>query len=68
MPTQFLTYEQQIDKLVNEKNLVVNDREAAISALRDIGYFALINGYKWPPRRPQATRHPRVPRERQHAA
>ena len=57
MPTQFLTYEQQIDKLVNEKNLVVNDREAAMSALRDIGYFALINGYKWPLRNPMTRKY-----------
>ena len=57
MPTPFLTYEQQIDKLVNEKNLVVGDREAAISALRDIGYFALIDGYKWPLRNPMTRKY-----------
>ena len=57
MPALLLTYEQQIDKLVNEKNLVVNDRAAAMSALRDIGYFALINRYKWPLRNPMTRKY-----------
>ena len=33
----FLTYEQQVDKLVEEKNLTVDDRDAAIATLRDVG-------------------------------
>ncbi len=57
MAEPFLTYDQQVDKLVNEKNLVVADREAAISILEDIGYFALIDGYKWPLRNPMTRKY-----------
>lgn len=46
MSQSFLTYEQLIDKLANEKNLVISDEQFAISALKRIGYFALIGGYK----------------------
>ena len=46
MTKPFLTYEQQIDKLVNEKNLIVEDHEYAISILKKVSYFALICGYK----------------------
>lgn len=48
MTKPFLTYEQQIDKLVNEKNLIVEDHEYAISILKKVSYFALICGYKDP--------------------
>lgn len=46
MSQSFLTYEQLIDKLENEKNLVISNRQSAISVLKKIGYFALIGGYK----------------------
>ena len=46
MAQSFLTYEQQIDKLVNDKNLIIADKEYATDALKQIGYFALIGGYK----------------------
>lgn len=46
MAQSFLTYEQQIAKLVDEKNLTINNIEYAIDALKQIGYFALIGGYK----------------------
>ena len=46
MAQSFLTYEQQINKLVNDKNLIIADREYATDALKQIGYFALIGGYK----------------------
>jgi len=42
----FLTYEQQLDKLIGEKNLVINDRRYAEDMLSQIGYFTLISGYK----------------------
>jgi len=42
----FLTYTQQMDKLVNEKNLVIRDRTSAENTLKQISYFALIGGYK----------------------
>lgn len=44
----FLTYEQQIDKLVNEKGLIINDRNLAIKLLKEHSYYALISGYKQP--------------------
>lgn len=43
----FLTYEQQLDKLEG-RGLAIGDRAAAERALRDISYFALVNGYKRP--------------------
>ena len=46
MAQSFLTYEQQIDKLVNDKNLIITDKEYATDTLKQIGYFALIGGYK----------------------
>ena len=42
----FLSYVQQLDKLENEKNLVIEDRIYAEAMLRRISYFALISGYK----------------------
>lgn len=44
----FLTYQQQIDKLVLEKHLIVDDRTFAEDKLKEIGYFTLIGGYKVP--------------------
>lgn len=44
----FLTYDQQIDKLVNEKGLIINDILSAKKLLKEHGYFALISGYKQP--------------------
>lgn len=46
MAQVFLTYEQQIEKLIYEKNLMVQNREYAVEELKEIGYFALIGGYK----------------------
>lgn len=43
----FLTYPQQISKLKN-KGLIINDVATATDALKHIGYFALIGGYKNP--------------------
>jgi len=42
----FLTYEQQLDKLIDEKNLVIKDRRYAEDMLSQVGYFTLISGYK----------------------
>lgn len=39
MAQVFLTYEQQIEKLIYEKNLMVQNREYAIEKLKEIGYF-----------------------------
>lgn len=48
MTPPFLTYEQQIDKLTNDKKLQIRDHEAAKEALKNIGYSSLIGGYKTP--------------------
>lgn len=45
MAQSFLTYDQQIEKLINDKNLIISDKELAIFTLKEIGYFALISGY-----------------------
>lgn len=44
----FMTHEQQIDKLKNEKGLEINDKEYALKLLKEHSYFALISGYKAP--------------------
>jgi abortive infection bacteriophage resistance protein len=46
MAKPFLTYQQQIDKLQNEKGLVINDVQYAETMLKQTSYFALITGYK----------------------
>lgn len=52
MSKPFLTYEQQIQKLINEKHLIVNDVEFAMEKLQELSYFTLIGGYKDPFRDP----------------
>lgn len=42
----FLTFEEQINKLINEKHLIINDRDYALEALSSISYYDLVNGYK----------------------
>jgi abortive infection bacteriophage resistance protein len=44
----FLTYDQQISKLRDEKGLNIPDEAHAKDILTQIGYFSLINGYKTP--------------------
>ena len=44
----FLTYEQQLEKLSNEKQLKISNPVLAKQALMEIGYFSLIGGYKTP--------------------
>ena len=46
MAQPFLTYEQQIRKLSEDKNLIITDHHYAEETLKQIGYFALISGYK----------------------
>ena len=53
----FLSYQQQIDKLENEKNFVITDRDYAESVLKRIGYFALIGGYKKPFKNPTTQKY-----------
>ena len=42
----FLTYQQQIQKLIDEKHLIIKDTVFAEEKLQDLGYFSLIGGYK----------------------
>lgn len=44
----FLTYNQQISKLAIEKHIVIDDAPSAKIALKRIGYFSIIGGYKTP--------------------
>lgn len=44
----FFTYEQQLHKLITEKNLTIPDKLSAQNILKKIGYFPLISGYKKP--------------------
>lgn len=46
MSKPFLTYQQQLKKLVVDKKLIIDDYNLALEKLRDIGYYALIGGYK----------------------
>ncbi len=42
----FLTYDQQIEKLKNEKNLQINNIAYAKEILKQTSYYSLIGGYK----------------------
>ena len=46
MAKTFLTFDQLIAYLEDEKQLLVSDHEYAKSMLKRIGYFGLISGYK----------------------
>lgn len=44
----FLTYDQQIEKLIIKKKLKIRDKNYAINLLKKYSYFDLISGYKKP--------------------
>lgn len=47
MPNKtFFTYDEQIEKLEKEKQLVISDPEFAKNTLQKLSYFSLIGGYK----------------------
>lgn len=48
MNKPFITYTAQVEKLTNEKHLIVTDTNFAITFLKNISYFGLIGGYKDP--------------------
>ncbi len=48
MSKPFISYSAQIEKLKNEKNLIITDYDFAMESLKNIGYYALISGYKHP--------------------
>ena len=45
---RFLNLEQQIEKLENQKGLVISNKEYAKKVLLSIGYFSIVTGYKFP--------------------
>lgn len=53
----FLTYEQQIEKLKTEKNLLIPDSESATILLKKISYYSLIGGYKAPFKTPTTQKY-----------
>ena len=48
MSKPFITYTAQVEKLKNEKNLIITDTDFAVESLQNISYYALIGGYKHP--------------------
>lgn len=48
MSQTFLTYEQQLNKLMYEKMLSIPDEEYARDTLEKLSYYSLIGGYKEP--------------------
>ena len=42
----FKSFEEQIDILENKYNLYIEDKDMALSALKSLTYYDLINGYK----------------------
>lgn len=46
MAQTFLDYDGQVNKLINEKGLIISDKDYAIETLTQISYFSLIGGYK----------------------
>ena len=48
MRKPFITYTAQINKLKNEKNLIITNPDFAMNSLQNLSYYALIDGYKHP--------------------
>ena len=48
MPKPFLSFDDQIKHLEDNKNLTITDHNYAKTMLQQIGYFGLIGGYKTP--------------------
>ncbi len=44
----FQTNQQLINKLKNDKHLIINDTQFAETILKEYGYFNIIGGYKSP--------------------
>lgn len=52
MAKNFLNHQEQLTRLVKEKNLIVEDRVYAQTQLKQIGYFPLVSSYKTPFKNP----------------
>lgn len=48
MNKPFITYTAQVEKLKNEKKLIIINTDFAIASLKNISYYGLISGYKHP--------------------
>lgn len=48
MSPSFLTYEQQIELLKNDKELSIPNPDFAKNTLQKLSYYSLIDGYKEP--------------------
>ena len=57
MAKPFLTYQQQISILKSGKHLIVQNQDYAEKTLQQIGYFALIGGYKSPFKNPTTKKY-----------
>ena len=57
MAKPFLSFDQQITKLQTDKNLTISDRAYALKVLQNVGYFALIGGYKKPFKDPSTNKY-----------
>ena len=43
MPKPFLTYEQQLVKLRDEKHIVIADEAGTLCKLQQVGYYSLVS-------------------------
>jgi len=52
MNKPFITYTAQVDKLQNEKNIIITDTNFAITTLKNFSYYGLVGGYKLVAKKP----------------
>lgn len=57
MAKPFLSFDEQIKYLKQDKSLIINDLDYAKSMLQQIGYFGLISGYKTPFKNPTTRKY-----------
>ena len=57
MAKPFLSFDDQIKYLEEDKSLIINDHTYAKSMLKQIGYFGLISGYKTPFKNPTTQKY-----------
>ena len=57
MPKPFLSFDDQLNYLENNKNLTISNHEYAKRMLQQIGYFGLIGGYKTPFKNPTTKKY-----------
>ena len=57
MSKPFLNYQDQLIKLRDEKNLIIDDEDFCLTTLQRVGYFSLIGGYKKPFRNPMTRKY-----------